>query len=89
MFNKIKNIIYFSILVIFFISISLYYFSDSNKNRIIKNRKNLSSNTDIILKNLPILKNDTNNIMSYETTETENKKIKKRYFWELLKKDEN
>tara|TARA_B100001741_G_C16541873_1_gene594731 strand:- start:1429 stop:1686 length:258 start_codon:yes stop_codon:yes gene_type:complete len=85
MFNKIKNIIYFSILVIFFISISLYYFSDSNKNRIIKNRKNLSSNTDIILKNLPILKNDTNNIMSYETTETENKKIKKRYFWDLLK----
>ena len=85
MFNKIKNIIYFSILVIFFISISLYYFSDSNKNRIIKNRKNLSSNMDIILKNLPILKNDTNNIMSYETTETENKKIKKRYFWDLLK----
>ena len=85
MFNKIKSIIYFSILVIFFISISLYYFSDSNKNRIIKNRKNLSSNTDIILKNLPILKNDTNNIMSYETTETENKKIKKRYFWDLLK----
>lgn len=40
---------------------------------------------DIILKNLPILKNDTNNIMSYETTETENKKIKKRYFWDLLK----
>tara|TARA_B100001029_G_C14918447_1_gene370593 strand:+ start:127 stop:384 length:258 start_codon:yes stop_codon:yes gene_type:complete len=85
MFNKIKSIIYFSILVIFFISISLYYFSDSNKNRIIKNRKNLSSNMDIILKNLPILKNDTNNIMSYETTETENKKIKKRYFWDLLK----
>ena len=85
MFNKIKSIIYFSILVIFFISISLYYFSDSNKNRIIKNRKNLSSNMDIILKNLPILKNDTNNIMSYQTTETENKKIKKRYFWDLLK----
>ena len=85
MFNKIKSIIYFSILVIFFISISLYYFSDSNKNRIIKNRKNLSSNMDIILKNLPILKNDTNNIMSYETTETESKKIKKRYFWDLLK----
>ena len=85
MFNKIKSIIYFSILVIFFISISLYYFSDSNKNRIIKNRKNLSSNMDIILKNLPILKNDTNNIMIYETTETENKKIKKRYFWDLLK----
>ena len=85
MYNKIKSIIYFSILVIFFISISLYYFSDSNKNRIIKNRKNLSSNMDIILKNLPILKNDTNNIMSYETTETENKKIKKRYFWDLLK----
>ena len=85
MFNKIKSIIYFSLLVIFFISISLYYFSDSNKNRIIKNRKNLSSNMDIILKNLPILKNDTNNIMSYETTETENKKIKKRYFWDLLK----
>ena len=85
MFNKIKSIIYFSILVIFFISISLYYFSDSNKNRIIKNRKNLSSNMHIILKNLPILKNDTNNIISYETTETENKKIKKRYFWDLLK----
>ncbi|MAV56468.1 MAG: hypothetical protein CMI79_02930 [Candidatus Pelagibacter sp.] len=85
MFNKIKTVIYFSLLVIFFISISLYYFSDSNKNRIIKNRKNLSSNMDIILKNLPILKNDTNNIMSYETTETENKKIKKRYFWDLLK----
>ena len=37
--------------------------------------------------NIPLLKNHTNSIIEYNASDFENKKIKKRYFWELLKKD--
>ena len=34
--------------------------------------------------NLPILENDTNNIIEYNFEGSKNNKIKKRYFWNLL-----
>ena len=87
MYNKVRSIIYFLILVVFFISIFFYYFSEDNKKKIYKNRTNISKNIQDEIINIPLLKNDTNSIIEYNASDFENKKIKKRYFWELLKKD--
>jgi len=37
---------------------------------------------------IPILENDTNDVITYNSSEFLEKKIKKRKFWELLKKNE-
>ena len=84
---KFINIL-MSLLVIFFIfKVSSFYFS--NKNISFKNYNR--SNIDLILKekikDLPILANDTDNIIKFNDTfgEEENSE-KKRSFWELLNK---
>lgn len=88
MYNKIKSIIYFLALIIFLFSVIFYYFSEENKKIIYKNRINIFKNIENEIVELPVLISDTENIIEYSITDIENqKKIKKRYFWELLKKD--
>ena len=76
-----------SLLVIFFIAgVSNFYFS--NKNISLKDYNR--SNIDLILKekirDLPILANDTNNVIAFnDSFEEEIDEDKKRSFWELLK----
>ena len=80
-----------SLLVIFFIAgVSNFYFS--NKNISLKDYNR--SNIDLILKekirDLPILANDTNDILEFNDSFDEKKNNeKKRSFWELLYKDES
>jgi len=87
MYNKVKSIIYFLIFVLFFFFIIFYYFSEENKEKIYKNRSNISENIEKKNIKIPLLKNDTDDIIEYNVSDLENKKIKKRYFWELLKKE--
>ncbi len=89
MYNKAKSIIYFLILVLFFSFIILYYFSNENKEKIFKNRSDISGNIDKQITEIPLLKNDTENIIDYNFSDLQKKEIKKRYFWELLKRDQN
>ena len=84
---KIINIL-MSILVIFFI-FKVFSFYSSNKNISFKNYNR--SNIDLILKekikDLPILANDTSNIIEFnDSFDEEDNSDKKRSFWELLKK---
>ncbi len=87
---KFFNIL-MSLLVIFFIaSVSNFYFS--NKNISLKDYNR--SNIDLILKekirDLPILANDTNDILEFnDSFDEEKNNEKKRSFWELLNKDES
>ena len=80
-----------SLLVIFFMTcVSNFYFS--NKNISLKDYNR--SNIDLILKekirDLPILTNDTNDILEFNDSYDEEKNNeKKRSFWELLNKDES
>ena len=89
MLKKILNTLY---LIIFFISTFVvfnYYFSEKNVIHINKSRS-IYPNELIInkIKSLPVLKNDTNNIISYSNNVDEFKKKKKKYrFFELLKKE--
>ena len=75
-----------SIVLIFIYYIFQHY--TSNKNIIEKDYKRL--NLDKLLNekisDLPILKNDTINVIEFNNSlENENNKEKKRSFWELLK----
>ena len=84
---KVFNFLLFSLIIIFMLSVFKYYTSSKN----IVSKDYNRSNVDQILKekisNLPVLKNDTNNVIvfnnSFENEMNEGKK--KRSFWELLK----
>ena len=84
--QKIISIFFLILIIIFFGSIFKYY--SSNKN--IKNKEFNRNNIDQILNdkisNLPILKNDTDNVIEFnDGFSNEIKNDKPRSFWNLLK----
>ena len=84
--QKILSICFLILVIIFFGSIFKYY--SSNKN--IKNKEFNRNNIDQILNdkisNLPILKNDTDNVIEFnDGFSNEIKNDKPRSFWNLLK----
>ena len=87
MLKKVKKIFYFLITLIFFMFIIFYYLSDENINKVNSNRENISLKLKDQNDDIPLLKNDTENIIDYNFTNLEKNNIKKRYFWELLKRD--
>ena len=77
-----------SLLVVFFI-LKVFSFYFSNKNISLKNYNR--ANIDLIfkekIKDLPILANDTSNIIEFnDSFDEEDNNDKKRSFWELLNK---
>ena len=84
MFKKIKNIFFLTSIFIFVIIITKYYFSDKN---VIFTNKSRSSYTYNLYKNnekLPVLSNDTNNIIIYKNGLEKFKESRKKRFWEKL-----
>ena len=88
MFKEIYKVVYFIIILIFVYLLFAIYFSEENIKKIKKNRVNIENSFKDYLSNLPILENDTNDVITYNSSEFLEKKIKKRKFWELLKKNE-
>ena len=86
MLKKIKNIFFLSFFFISIILTAFFYFSDQNVNKINKSRSLYSDKHDKDLQNLPLLKNDTDNIIEYKDGIEIYKKKKKNYtFWDLIK----
>ena len=86
--KKIINILFFLIVSIFFLITYKYY--SSNKNIEIKNynRNNIDEIINSKISNLPILKNDTNNVIEFnDGFSNEIKDDKPRSFWNLLKSE--
>ena len=87
----IKNT--FKFIIILTVGAGLYfivfsYFSDSNKEMINKNRVIIDSKIKENTFNLPVLKNDTDNIIEFNSElNNTNNKIK-RNFWDLFKINE-
>ena len=81
MIQKIKNIFFLVSCFIFIFLITKYYLSDQNIIYINKSRSSYTLVTDM---NLPVLKNDTNNIIIYKNDLEEFKKKRKERFWEKL-----
>ena len=87
MSRKIKNIFYLGSFFIFIILTIIFYFSDQNIRETNKSRSFYSVELDNNTQNLPLLKNDTNNIIKYlNDVEVYRKKKKKFSFFDLIKK---
>lgn len=84
--SKVANIIFLLLVLTFFLATYKYY--SSNKNTQIKNfnRNNINDIINSKVSNLPILKNDTSDVIEFNDGFTnEIKHEKSRSFWDLLK----
>ena len=84
MFVKIKNIIFLMLILVLVFLIIKYYFSEENIIFVNKSRTSYSLLLRENLNNLPILENDTNNIIVYKNDLEKFKKKRKVRFWEKL-----
>ena len=86
MIKLFKNIIFLGSFILFFIFISFFYFSEENIKKINKSRLFLLDKDENNF-DLPVLSNDTNNIIIYSNEVENYKKKKKKYnFFDLIKK---
>ena len=86
MLKEIKYLVFIAIISIFLFFTGRYYFSDENIKNSYRSYKNIDEKVKIYSKNLPLLKNDTENIIEY-VKQTDKKKKKKFNFWKLLEND--
>ena len=87
MLKKIKYIFYLISFFIFIFFTTSFYFSDQNISSTNKSRSFYSEELTKSLQNLPLLKNDTSDIIEYKDDIEVYKKRKKNYiFWDLIEK---
>jgi hypothetical protein len=87
MFKKVINLFFLLLFFIFTILTITFYFSDENVRKTNKFRSLYSINLNKMINNLPLLKNDTSDIIQYKNDVEIYKKKKKNYiFWDLLEK---
>jgi len=87
MLKEIKYLIFLLIIVIFLFLTGKYYFSDLNKKNSYRSLNNIDEKIKIYAEKLPILENDTKNIIEY-VEQSNNKKKKKFNFWKLIESNE-
>jgi|TARA_B100000780_G_C20868587_1_gene345448 hypothetical protein len=87
MIKKAKYLIFLIIIVLFIFFTSRYYFSDLHKKKSYRSLLNIDKKINLYSEDLPILINDTKNIIEY-VKNTQTKKKKKYYFWELIDKND-
>ena len=86
MLKEIKYFIFIVIISLFIFFTGNYYFSDENIKKSYRSYKNINEKIKIYSKDLPILKNDTSNVIEY-VNQNSKKKKKKFNFWKLLEND--
>ena len=75
MLKEIKYLLYILIIVIFVFFTGRYYFSDVNKKNSYRSLNNIQKKIDIFAEKLPVLEDDTKNIIDYvEQTKKKKKK---------------
>ena len=87
MIKEIKYLVFIFIICIFLFLVGRYYFSDENIKNSYRSLNNINNEIIIYAEKLPILKDDTQNIIEY-VEQSNNKKRKKFKFWELLENNE-
>ena len=86
MIKEIKYLIFIVIILSFIFFTGKYYFSDDNIKKSYRSYKNINEKIKIYSKDLPILENDTKDVIEY-VKQTNKKKKKKFNFWKLLEND--
>ena len=87
MIKEIKYSIFIIIIILFIFFTGKYYFSDSHKKKSYRSLVSIDQKIELYSQNLPILENDTQNIIEY-VKNTHTKKKKKYYFWDLFDKND-
>ena len=83
---KVINIFFLLLVLIFFLTTYRYYFSNKNIESKEFNRNNIDQIINQKISDLPILENDTNKVIEFNSGYTDEIKIDKpRSFWNLLK----
>ncbi len=85
MYKKIVNSFHFIFIILLLSYVIIVYFSEDVSLKINQNRSNYSKNIETRVLEIPLLKNDTDNVIDFNLQNNVEKKIKKRYFWNLLK----
>tara|TARA_B100001057_G_scaffold209486_1_gene210157 strand:- start:206 stop:469 length:264 start_codon:yes stop_codon:yes gene_type:complete len=87
MIKELKYFIFILVIILFIFFTAKYYFSDSHKKKSYRSLTNINKQIQEYSKKLPIIDDDTQNIIEY-VKNTQVKKKKKYFFWKLLDKDE-
>ena len=87
MIKEIKYLLFLLIIILFLFFSGKYYFSETNKKNSYRSLNTIDQKIEIFAEKLPVLENDTKNIIEY--VEQSNKKKKKKFnFWKLLEPNE-
>ena len=87
MIKEIKYLLFTLIIILFLFFSGKYYFSETNKKNSYRSLNTIDQKLEIFAEKLPVLENDTKNIIEY--VEQSNKKKKKKFnFWKLLETNE-
>ena len=86
MFKEIKYLIFIIFISLFLFFTGKYYFSDFNKKNSYRSLNNIDEKINLYTQNLPILEDDSKNVVEY-IEQTNDKKKKKFNFWKLLEND--
>ena len=87
MYKEIKYLFFIILIFLFLFFIGKYYFSDANKKKSYRSLNNIDSKISFYVKKLPILEDDSKNVVEY-IEQSNNKKKKKFNFWKLLETNE-
>ena len=86
MLKEIKYLVFIVAIALFIFFNVKYYFSDENKKRSYRSYNNNDEKIRLYSKDLPVLENDTQNVIEY-VNQIDKKKKKKFNFWKLLEDD--
>ena len=86
MLKEIKYLIFIIVISVFIFFTGRYYFSDENLKNSYRSFKNNDEKIRLYSENLPVLENDTQDIIEY-VKQTNKDKKKKFNFWKLLEND--
>ena len=87
MLKEIKYLVFILIISLFLFLTGRFYFSDTNKKNSYRSLNNINEKIEAYAEKLPVLKDDTKDIIEY-VEQSNNKKKKKFNFWKLLETDE-
>ena len=88
MLKEVKYIVYLFTIFFFIFFVIKFYISENNIKRSNKIIFQYQNELDKQFSNLPIIKDDTNDIIEYTNEIEEFKNKKQRRFWDLLKTNE-
>ena len=87
MYKEVKYFIFILLIILFLFLTSKYYFSDTNKKNSYRSLNTIDEKINTFVEKLPVLEDDTRDIIEY--VEVSNSKKKKKFnFWKLLELDE-